>query len=68
MIGQEYFADIANAYLTELKILYDVGVRKVQVDDPNLAYRFLLSSGLRASLTRSRSLFREDDRWLEEGQ
>lgn len=34
----EYFADIANAYRTELKILYDNGLRNVQIDDPNLAY------------------------------
>ncbi|KAK5689457.1 hypothetical protein LTR17_026253 [Elasticomyces elasticus] len=35
---KEYFADIAGAYRTELKILYDAGLRNVQVDDPNLAY------------------------------
>ena len=34
----EYFADIAQAYRTELKILYDNGLRNVQIDDPNLAY------------------------------
>ncbi|KAK5131327.1 hypothetical protein LTR08_000993 [Meristemomyces frigidus] len=34
----EYFADIAKAYQTELKILYDAGLRNAQVDDPNLAY------------------------------
>ncbi|GHJ87167.1 hypothetical protein NliqN6_3569 [Naganishia liquefaciens] len=34
----EYFADVAKAYQIELKILYDAGVRNVQVDDPNLAY------------------------------
>jgi len=34
----EYFADIALAYRTELKILYDHGLRNVQIDDPNLAY------------------------------
>ncbi|KAJ9108684.1 hypothetical protein QFC21_000004 [Naganishia friedmannii] len=34
----EYFADVAKAYQTELKILYHAGVRNVQVDDPNLAY------------------------------
>jgi hypothetical protein len=34
---EEYFADVAKAYQTELKILYDAGVRNVQVDDPNLA-------------------------------
>lgn len=35
---EEYFADIAKAYQTELKILYDAGLKNVQVDDPNLAY------------------------------
>lgn len=34
----EYFADIAKVYSTELKILYDNGLRNVQIDDPNLAY------------------------------
>jgi len=34
----EYFADIAKAYRAELKILYDNGLRNVQIDDPNLAY------------------------------
>ena len=33
----EYFADVAKAYQTELKILYDHGLRNGQVDDPNLA-------------------------------
>ena len=35
---EEYFADIAKAFQTELQILYDAGLRNVQVDDPNLAY------------------------------
>jgi len=34
----DYFADVAKAYQTELKILYDAGLRNAQVDDPNLAY------------------------------
>lgn len=34
----EYFDDVAKAYQTELKILYDAGLRNAQVDDPNLAY------------------------------
>nr|POF11533.1 uncharacterized protein yxjh [Quercus suber] len=34
----EYFADLAQAYRTELQILYDAGLRNAQVDDPNLAY------------------------------
>ena len=33
----EYFADIAAAYRTELKVLYEAGVRNVTIDDPNLA-------------------------------
>lgn len=36
----EYFADVAKAYQTELKILYDAGLRNAQVDDPNLACAF----------------------------
>ncbi|KDN66135.1 putative 5-methyltetrahydropteroyltriglutamate-homocysteine methyltransferase [Colletotrichum sublineola] len=35
---EEYFADIARAYRTELEILYDHGVRNITIDDPNLAY------------------------------
>ncbi|KAI1322149.1 5-methyltetrahydropteroyltriglutamate-homocysteine methyltransferase [Xylariaceae sp. FL0255] len=34
----EYFSDIAEAYRTELKTLYDEGCRNVTIDDPNLAY------------------------------
>jgi len=34
----EYFADVAKAYQTELQILYDHGLRNGQIDDPNLAY------------------------------
>jgi methionine synthase II (cobalamin-independent) len=33
---EEYFADLAKAYREELKILYDAGLRNVQVDDPYL--------------------------------
>lgn len=36
---EDYFGDIAKAYQTELQILYDAGLRNVQVDDPNLACR-----------------------------
>ncbi|KAK4504678.1 hypothetical protein PRZ48_002639 [Zasmidium cellare] len=34
----DYFADLAKAYQTELRILYDAGLRNAQIDDPNLAY------------------------------
>ncbi|WEW59146.1 hypothetical protein PRK78_004615 [Emydomyces testavorans] len=34
---EEYFQDISKAYQAELQILYDVGLRNVQIDDPNLA-------------------------------
>jgi len=34
----EYFADIAKAYQEELRILYEHGLRNIQIDDPNLAY------------------------------
>ncbi len=35
---EAYFADIAVAYKTELNILYEAGVRNIQIDDPNFAY------------------------------
>ncbi|PQE19219.1 5-methyltetrahydropteroyltriglutamate-homocysteine methyltransferase protein [Rutstroemia sp. NJR-2017a BBW] len=35
---KEYFSDIAKAYQAELQILYDAGLRNIQIDDPNLAY------------------------------
>ena len=35
---KEYFKDVAAAYATELKNLYDAGLRNVQFDDPGLAY------------------------------
>ncbi|KAI9812906.1 MAG: hypothetical protein M1827_004424 [Pycnora praestabilis] len=35
---EEYFADIAKAYQTELDILYKEGLRNIQIDDPNFAY------------------------------
>ncbi|WWD21850.1 hypothetical protein CI109_106338 [Kwoniella shandongensis] len=35
---EEYFAAIAEAYRTELDILYKAGVRNIQIDDPNFAY------------------------------
>ncbi|RSH83788.1 hypothetical protein EHS25_005403 [Saitozyma podzolica] len=38
---EEYFADIAKAYSTELGILYDAGVRNVQIDDPLFACHVL---------------------------
>jgi methionine synthase II (cobalamin-independent) len=34
----EYFADIAIAYQQEIKELYDLGCRNLQIDDPLLAY------------------------------
>lgn len=34
---EEYFHDVAQAYQVELKLLYDAGLRNVQIDDPNLA-------------------------------
>lgn len=36
---QEYFADIAKAFRAELDILYEAGVRNVQIDDPLYACR-----------------------------
>lgn len=37
---EEYFADVAKAYQTELKLLHDAGIRNIQIDDPNLACKF----------------------------
>ncbi|KAI1162863.1 5-methyltetrahydropteroyltriglutamate-homocysteine methyltransferase [Nemania serpens] len=34
----EYFKAVAEAYATELQVLYDNGCRNVTIDDPNLAY------------------------------
>lgn len=34
---EEYFKDIAKAYQKEISILYDAGLRNLQIDDPNLA-------------------------------
>lgn len=64
----EYFADVAKAYQTELKILYDAGVRNVQVDDPNLACRCSsLPRGLCAD-RNDRLLLRGHARGMEAGQ
>ncbi|KAJ0275546.1 hypothetical protein Brms1b_011749 [Colletotrichum noveboracense] len=35
---REYFLDLAKAYRAELIILYDAGLRSVQIDDPNLTF------------------------------
>ncbi|KAI9837135.1 MAG: hypothetical protein M1837_003131 [Sclerophora amabilis] len=48
----EYFSDIAAAYQTELKTLYENGLRNVQIDDPNFAY-FCSEKAMKG--------FREDD-------
>lgn len=34
---EEYFKDIAAAYRVELDILYQAGLRNIQIDDPNFA-------------------------------
>ena len=34
----DFFDDLARAYRAELKVLYDDGLRNVQIDDPTLAY------------------------------
>jgi hypothetical protein len=39
---EEYFDDIAKAYRVEIDILYKAGLRNLQLDDPNLACRYLL--------------------------
>ncbi|WRT65251.1 uncharacterized protein IL334_002194 [Kwoniella shivajii] len=55
---EEYFADIAKAYRTELDILYEAGVRNVQIDDPNFAYfcSEKMIQGWKADSTNKRTL------------
>ncbi|WVR04240.1 hypothetical protein IAU60_001240 [Kwoniella sp. DSM 27419] len=55
---EEYFADIAAAYRTELDILYEAGVRNVQIDDPNFAYfcSEKMIEGWKADSTNKRTL------------
>ncbi len=50
---EEYFSDIAVAYQTELRILYDAGCRNVTIDDPNLACKFYPLSSVIHGLTYS---------------
>lgn len=38
---EEYFEDVAKAYQEELKLLHGMGIRNIQIDDPNLACRCL---------------------------
>lgn len=35
---EQYFEDLASAYRSEIKALYDEGLRNIQVDDPHLTY------------------------------
>ncbi|KAJ5691781.1 hypothetical protein N7462_001204 [Penicillium macrosclerotiorum] len=35
---QEYFKDLAIAYIAEFRILYDAGLRSIQIDDPCLLF------------------------------
>jgi methionine synthase II (cobalamin-independent) len=37
---KEYFADVAEAYATEIKLLYDNGLRNLQFDDPNFICQY----------------------------
>lgn len=45
---REYLADMAAAYRRELQVLYEAGLRSVQVDDPNLT--FFVQDEFRAAL------------------
>ncbi|KPM39526.1 hypothetical protein AK830_g7029 [Neonectria ditissima] len=47
--GREYLADLALAFRQEVGILYDAGLRSIQVDDPHLTYFVLdkFKDGLR---------------------
>ena len=64
----EYFADLAEAYRTELKILYAAGLRNAQVDDPNLACKDALIICLVAILTHHRFLLGSHARGLGQGR
>lgn len=35
---KEYLEDLAAAYRQEIKVLYDAGLRNIQIDDPNMTY------------------------------
>jgi len=43
-----YFADVASAYRTEIKVLYDAGLRNLQFDSPD--YSFFCDAKMRAGL------------------
>ncbi|MCJ1254935.1 hypothetical protein MMC24_002751 [Lignoscripta atroalba] len=60
----EYFADIAKAYQTELSILYEHGLRNVQIDDPNLAY--FCSEKMLAGWKEDKSNTKSADELLDE--
>jgi methionine synthase II (cobalamin-independent) len=34
---EKYFSDLADAYATEINLLYSAGLRHLQIDDPNFA-------------------------------
>ena len=64
----EYFADIAKAYQAELQILYDHGLRNIQIDDPNLACKTSPMLDETAIADRVRFLLRKDAGGLERRQ
>ncbi|KAK5166568.1 uncharacterized protein LTR77_008111 [Saxophila tyrrhenica] len=35
---EQYFADLAKAYVSEMMALYEAGCRNIQIDDPHLTY------------------------------
>ena len=61
---EEYFADIAKAYQTELQILYNNGLRNVQIDDPNIACKKSQPVAPSYLTCHHRLLFGEDARGL----
>lgn len=78
---EAYFEDIAKAFQTELDILYDAGVRNIQIDDPLFACKYTPPTEARQghlpapisatcsicqqALTNSRLLLRENGRRME---
>lgn len=61
----EYFADVVKTFQTELQVLYDHGLRNVQIDDPNICCKAFLIQEAYKTLTKSfRFLQQQDDRGL----
>lgn len=65
---EEYFADVAVAFQTELDIMYAAGLRNVQFDDPNFACKCITILNVDLSNCSTRLLLREDAQRVGRGQ